>query len=210
MMRNIIKQAFMVSIVLLLLCGIIYPLAITGIGQLMFNKQANGSIVSYNGKAIGSSLIGQNFTDKRFFYGRVSSINYNTYTKADTIKDKNSNVKYTGAASGSSNYAPSNSLLKNRIQQDIEAFLKTNPGITKSQIPADLLTNSGSGLDPEISIAAAKVEIPLIAQKTGISVGDLQKIVDKNTKGRFLGIFGEERVNVLECNMDIAKKLNIK
>lgn len=209
-MKGIIKQSLTISIVMLIMCGIIYPLGITGLGQLLFHKQANGSIISYNGKQIGSRLLGQSFTDDRFFHGRVSSINYNTYTKADITPDRNGNIKYTGVTSGSSNYAPSNKLLKARIEQDVAAFLSAHPGTAKSQIPADLLTNSGSGLDPEISPGAARIQISLIAQKTGINPSELEKIITDNTKGRFLGIFGEERVNVLQSNLAIAKKLNIK
>jgi len=122
--------------------------------------------------------LGQSFTDPRFFWGRVSS--------------------------GSANLAPSNPALKERVQKDIEAFLAANPGVKKEDIPADLLTSSGSGLDPHISPAAAKVQIPRIAKATGISSNELQKLVDGYTEGRDLGVFGEPRVNVLKLNLEIS------
>jgi potassium-transporting ATPase KdpC subunit len=209
-MKNTIKQSLKISIFLLVLCGVIYPLAVTGLGQIMFHKQANGSIIEYNNKAVGSKLIGQNFTDTRFFHGRVSSINYNTYTKEDIIPKKDGSVSYTGVSSGSSNLAPSNKALTDRINKDVDAFLKANPTISKDKIPADLFTNSGSGLDPDISPEGAQIQIPLISQVTKISVEDLNKIVKDNTTGKSLGVFGEAHVNVLKCNLDISKKLNIK
>jgi potassium-transporting ATPase KdpC subunit len=209
-MKNTIKQSLKISLILLLLCGLIYPLAVTGIGQVLFHKQANGSIIKYNGKAVGSELLGQNFTDTRFFHGRVSSINYNTYAKSDTVPNKSGNVAYKGVTSGSSNLAPSNKILKDRIEKDIAAFLKMNPSIRKNQIPADLFTNSASGLDPDISVQGAEVQIPLISKMTNISTQDLNKILQHNTAGRTFGIFGETRVNVLKCNLEIAKLLRIK
>jgi K+-transporting ATPase ATPase C chain len=209
-MKNIIKQSLTISLFLLVLCGLIYPFAVTGLGQIMFKKQANGSIASYNGREVGSEVLGQSFTDTRFFHGRVSSLNYNTYTKADITPNKDGSVAYTGVSSGSSNLAPSNPALKERIEKDVAAFLKANPGITKDELPVDLFTNSGSGLDPDISPQGAKVQIPLISKTTNISVDELSKIVENNTSRRTFGIFGEPCVNVLKCNLDIAKRLNIK
>lgn len=209
-MKNTIIQSLKISVFLLVLCGLIYPLAVTGLGQILFHKQANGSIIEYNNKPVGSALLGQNFTDARFFHGRVSSINYNTYTKADITPKKDGSVIYTGVTSGSSNLAPSNKALKERIEKDVDTFLKANPGTTKDKLPADLFTNSGSGLDPDISIEGAEVQIPNISKVTKISVEDLHKIVKTNTTGRSLGIFGESHVNVLKCNLEIAKLLNIK
>ncbi|MDP4093831.1 MAG: K(+)-transporting ATPase subunit C [Bacillota bacterium] len=202
-------RAIIISLVFIILCGLIYPLGMTGISQLFFNKQANGSIAKYNGKPVGSELLGQAFTDMRFFHGRVSANNYNTYTKADKIPDKNGKTAYDGVSSGSANLAPSNPDLAERVENDMDAFLKLHPGVKKDEIPTDLLTSSGSGLDPDISPEAAKIQIPAISQATGISLVQLEKIVVHNTKGRTLGIFGEPRVNVLETNMEIAKLLNI-
>ncbi|MBC2579913.1 K(+)-transporting ATPase subunit C [Clostridium sp. DJ247] len=205
-----LKRSILISIVLMVLCGIIYPLAMTGISQLVFNKKANGSMIVINGKEVGSELIGQNFTDPRFFRGRVSGINYNTYTEADTKPDKNGKAAYSGVASGSQNLAPSNKALTDRVQKDIDDFLKTHPGVKKEDIPTDLLTSSGSGLDPNISPESAKIQIPAVSKATGISEAQLQKLVDNYTEGRSWGIFGEPRVNVLKVNLEIASALKTK
>lgn len=200
-------RAITVSLALLLICGFIYPLGMTGLSQLLFHKQANGSIIDNNGKAVGSELLGQNFTDARFFHGRVSAYNYNTYKEEDTKPDSNGKTAYAGVGSGSANLAPSNPALAERVKKDIDEFLKANPEVKKEDIPADLLTSSGSGLDPNISPQAATIQIPAISKTTGISVSDLQKIVDKYTEGRTLGIFGEPRVNILKVNIEIQNML---
>jgi K+-transporting ATPase ATPase C chain len=208
-MKNIIRQSIVLCIAMLIICGIIYPLTVTGLGQLFFKKQANGSIIEYKGSKVGSELLGQSFTDTRFFHGRISSVNYNTYKKEDIVPDSNGKAVYTGVASGSSNLAPSNKALEDRIKKDLDEFLKSHEGTDKSKIPVDLLTSSGSGLDPDISPEAAYVQIPLISKTTGISEDELNNIVKKNTTGRQLGIFGEKRVNILKVNLEIAKRLNI-
>lgn len=200
-------RAITVSIALFILCGFIYPLAMTGISQVFFNRQANGSIIQNNGQAVGSELLGQNFTDPRFFHGRISAVNYNTYKPEDKLPDKEGKTTYAGVSSGSANLAPSNPALIERVQKDIDAFLKANPGVKKEDIPTDLLTSSGSGLDPHISPEAARIQIPAISRATGISSDDLNKIVEKYTEGRTLGIFGEPRFNVLKANIEIADRL---
>ncbi|WP_411680469.1 K(+)-transporting ATPase subunit C [Clostridium thailandense] len=205
-----LKRSILISIVFLVLCGIIYPLAMTGISQLVFNRKANGSMIVVNGKEVGSELIGQNFTDTRFFHGRVSLVNYNTYTEADTKPDKSGKIAYSGVASGSQNLAPSNKALTDRVQKDMENFLKTHPGVKKEDIPTDLLTSSGSGLDPDISPEAAKIQIAAVSKATGISEAQLQDIVNKYTEGKALGIFGEPKVNVLKVNLEIASALKMK
>lgn len=204
------RSAVMLSIVMIVVCGLIYPLAITGVGKVFFSNKANGSIISYNGREIGSALLGQNFTDPKFFRGRVSSVNYNTYTAADTKPDKSGKTAYSGVGSGSQNLAPSNEALKERVQKDINDFLKTHPGIKKSDIPTDLLTSSGSGLDPDISPQAAKIQIPAVSKATGISAASLQNIVNKYTESKTLGVFGEPRVNVLKLNLEVAGMLKLK
>ncbi|MZK53406.1 K(+)-transporting ATPase subunit C [Clostridium beijerinckii] len=207
---KIIKKSILLSITFMVLCGLIYPLLMTGISQLVFNRKANGSMITVNGNEVGSELIGQNFTDQRFFRGRISSVNYNTYTEADTVPDESGKAAYSGVASGSQNLAPSNDALKERVQKDIDDFLAANPGVKKEDIPTDLLTSSGSGLDPDISLESARIQIPSVSKASGIGEADLQKIVDKYTEGRTLGIFGEPRVNILKVNMEIASLLNIK
>jgi len=207
---KIIKKSIFVSITLMILCGLIYPLFMTGISQLIFNKKANGSMIVADGKEVGSELIGQNFTDPRFFRGRVSSVNYNTYTEEDTKPDESGKAAYAGVGSGSQNLAPSNDALKDRVEKDIADFLSTHPGVKKEDIPTDLLTSSGSGLDPDISPKAAEIQIPAVSKASGISEADLHKIVDKYTEGRSLGLFGEPRVNIVKVNTEIASFLKNK
>lgn len=207
---KIIKKSILISITLMILCGLIYPLLMTGISQLILNKQANGSMIVVDGREVGSEIIGQSFTDPRFFRGRISSVNYNIYTDADTKPDENGKTAYTGVSSGSQNLAPSNDALKDRVENDIADFLSTHPGVKKEDIPTDLLTSSGSGLDPDISPESAEIQIPAISKASGISEADLRKIVDKYTEGRTLGIFGEPRVNIVKVNTEIASVLNIK
>lgn len=196
-----LRKPIVVTLCLLLLCGVIYPLFLNGISQLVFKDKANGSIIEINGKKVGSKLIGQKFTDKRFFVGRISSINYNTYEKDES---------YEKAASGSSNYGPSNKELVERVKSDMDEFLKNNPGVKKEDIPADILTNSASGLDPNISPKAAEIQIARVVRETGLSKEEVEKIVDECTDKKSFGIFGEDRVNVLEANLKIASKLGIE
>jgi K+-transporting ATPase ATPase C chain len=175
---------------------------------VLFPKQSNGSIITTNGKAVGSELIGQNFTDPRFLKGRVSAVNYNTYVESDTKPDKSGKVAYSGVTSGSQNLAPSNKALKERVQKDIDDFLKTHSDVKKEDIPTDLLTSSGSGLDPDISPKAAEIQISSVSKATGISKQELEKIVNKYTEDRSFGIFGEPRVNVLKVNLEIASMIS--
>ncbi|MDF2804119.1 MAG: kdpC [Anaerocolumna sp.] len=199
-----IKKPFLVSVVLLLICGIGYPLLLTGISQLIFPKQANGSMITIEGKTIGSELIGQNFTTTWFMKSRPSAVNYNTYTPEDK-----ENGNYTGVGSGSKNYATTNPELVKRVEADIADFLSMNPNIEKEDIPTDLLTASGSGLDPHISVASAEIQIPALVEASGISQEKLEGIIKDNTQGKFLGVFGEETVNVLKVNLEIAKEMNL-
>ena len=201
---KIIQKSIGVSIALMILCGLIYPLVMTGISQLIFNKQANGSMIVVDGKEVGSELIGQSFTDPKFFRGRVSSVNYNTYTEEDTKPGEDGKAAYSGVGSGSQNLAPSNEALKERVEKDIEDFLEAHPGVKKEDIPTDLLTSSGSGLDPNISPKAAEIQIPAVSKASGISETDLIKLINKYTEGKSLGVFGEPRVNILKVNIEIA------
>ncbi|UUZ81813.1 potassium-transporting ATPase subunit KdpC [Paenibacillus sp. P26] len=176
--------AIRASLVFIVLCGMVYPLVCTGIAQVLMPGRANGSLIySAKGEVIGSELIGQKFTDPKYFQGRVSSIDY----KAD--------------ASGSNNYAPSNPDLLRRTQDSIEDWKKNNPDVPVSALPIDLITNSGSGLDPDISPPSAKAQIPRVSRLTGIGAAELNQLVEQNTQGRDLGLFGEPRVNVLKLNL---------
>lgn len=199
-----IKKPLLITLALLVICGLAYPLLLTGISQPFFPDQANGSLLTENGKTVGSALVGQDFTDARFMKCRPSAVNYNTYTQ----KEK-ADGTYPGIGSGSKNYAPTNPELKKRAEDDIAAFLKANPTVKKEDIPTDLLTASGSGLDPDISPASAAVQIPALAKATGLSEDTLKKIVRENTQGKLLGIFGEDTVNVLKVNLEISRELGL-
>lgn len=204
------KSALILTVLMLILCGFAYPAALTGLGQLIFPHQANGSLITAEGEkttepeeAIGSAIVGQDFSgNPRYFQGRVSGVNYNTYTEEE--KEDNS---YGGVGSGGSNLAPSNEELKERVEKSVDEFLEKNSGVEKGDIPADLLTASGSGMDPDITPQSAKIQIPAIAENTGLSEEELEKIVENNTEGKVLGVFGHERVNVLKCNLEIAKAI---
>jgi K+-transporting ATPase ATPase C chain len=174
----------------MLICGIIYPLASTGAAQLLFPHQANGSLVKdRNGEVTGSELIGQSFSDPSFFQGRVSSIDYNA------------------AGSGSNNFAPSNPALIERTKASIEEWKANNPDVPVDQVPIALITNSGSGLDPHITPQSAAVQIPRISMLTGVPASELEALVKEHTERRDLGLFGDERVNVLKLNLALSAKL---
>lgn len=198
------KNALLVSIAMFAICGFAYPMIMTGISQIIFPHQANGSLIEENGEVVGSSLVGQDFTDERLFHCRPSAYNYNTYTEEDK-----ENGNYGGVSSGSNNYAPSNPDLEKRINEDIEKFLQKNPTIEKEDIPSDIITASGSGLDPHISVEAANVQIDRVSENTGLTKKQLKKMIEENTEGKFLGIFGEEKVNVLELNLSLAKEISM-
>jgi len=198
-MKTIIN-AIKMSIMMVILCGFIYTFSITGLGQLLFNHQSNGSLTSYNGTQVGSELLGQKFSDPRYFHGRVSAYNYDTYKK------ETSNNFTLG--SGSENLAVSNPALVQRVESDLNEFISSHPNTNANDIPTDLLTSSGSGLDPHISPQAAKIQVPAIAKATGLTVDKLNTIITDCTEGRSLGIFGEVRVNVLKANIEIKKLLD--
>lgn len=204
------KQALLVSVIMFVLCGLFYPFAVTGIAQVFINNQANGSLIEVDGKIVGSEHIGQAFTSPEYFWGRVSSINYNVYTEEDTIPDHKGEIAYSGVSSGTFNYAPSNPELEKRIEADIETFLKSNPKVKREEIPSDLMTASGSGLDPHISVEAALIQMERVADASGISIEEIEAIVKANTNNRVLGVIGEDKVNVLKANLDIFKKVNTR
>jgi potassium-transporting ATPase KdpC subunit len=190
-MFKIIRPAIVLLLVFTLLTGIAYPLVVTGISQLIFPHQANGSLIFDNGKPIGSELIGQSFDDPRYFWGRISATGdfpYNAFN-ASTL---------TG--SSGTNYGPSNPALEVMVQTRIDALHAADPTNTEP-IPIDLVTASASGLDPHISIAAAYYQIPRIARARGMSESEVRALVDEFTEGRILGFLGEPRVNVLELNL---------
>lgn len=208
---KMLGKAFVFCIVMMVLCSFIYPLALTGVSQLTMKQKANGNLIDKNGEptanieeAVGSALVGQDFTEDYYFHGRVSSVNYNTYTA-----EQKENGEYGGVSSGTFNYGNSNPYLEERIQKDLDTFLAEHPDLTAEDIPSDLLTASGSGLDPHISPKAAEIQIPTVAKNSGLSEDQVKQIVADNTEHKILGIFGEEKVNVLKCNIDIANAMGI-
>ncbi len=180
-----VRPAIIALALFTVLTGIIYPGVITGIAQLIFPRQANGSLVVQNGQVVGSQLIGQQFDDPRYFWGRLSAT---------------SPYPYNAASSSGSNLGPSNPALMAEVQARVAA-LKTADPTNTAPIPVDLVTSSGSGLDPDISVAAALDQVPRVARLRGLSETTVRALVDKYTHGRALGIFGEPRVNVLELNL---------
>lgn len=186
--QSILSPIIRITFTFLVLCGLVYPLIVTGIAQAVMKDNADGSLI-YNDKneVIGSKLIGQNFTDPRYFQGRVSSIEY----KAE--------------ASGSNNYAPSNPDLAKRVEKSIVDWKEKNPAVSVTEVPIDLVTNSGSGLDPDISPKAASVQVNRISKLTNIPKEKLNKLIKDQTEGAALGLFGEDRVNVLKLNLALQK-----
>jgi K+-transporting ATPase ATPase C chain len=181
-------------LVMTVLTGLAYPLAMTGIAQVAFPHQANGSLVEKDGKVIGSALIGQNFTGPGYFHGRPSA------TTDTDPKDATKTVPapYNAANSAGSNAGPTSKALIDRVKEDVEKLKAENPG---ASVPIDLVTTSASGLDPEISPAAALFQVPRIAKERKASEDQLRQLVQAHTVGRWMGLLGEPRVNVLQLNM---------
>jgi K+-transporting ATPase ATPase C chain len=197
MLREI-RPAIVVLVALTLLTGLVYPLVMTGIAQVIFPSQANGSMIEQNGKVIGSKLIGQNFTSDKYFHGRPSA------TTAPDPKDPTKTVPapYNAANSGGSNLAPSNKALIDRVKGDLAKLQKENPG---TPVPIDLVTTSASGLDPNISPDAALFQVPRIAKARNLPEDRLRQLVEDNTDDRLLDLLGEPRVNVLTLNVALDR-----
>jgi K+-transporting ATPase ATPase C chain len=187
-----LRPAILVTVLLTIMTGIIYPLAVTGLGQALFPSQANGSLLEVNGKPVGSQLIGQYWTQPQYFHGRPSV----------TVNLQGTPAPYEADNSGGSNVGPTNKALTQTVAQRIADLKKENPDVAPgTPIPVDLVTASASGLDPDISVAAAYYQMPRIAKARGLTLTQVRAIVDAHITGRFLGLFGEPRVNVLEVNL---------
>ena len=187
---NILKQiypAFAITVVLTVLLGIIYPLAVTGLAQLIFPRQAAGSLIEKDGKVIGSSLIGQPFSGPGYFHSRPSA----------------AGSGYDGTASGGTNLGPTSLKLMDNVKAAAESLREENPG---SPVPIDMVTASASGLDPHITPAAAEFQVPRIARERRLSEDEVRRIVREHAEGRQFGILGEPRVNVLELNLALDKR----
>jgi K+-transporting ATPase ATPase C chain len=179
------KDAFLMLVVLTIVTGVIYPLVITGIGLGIFPAQANGSLVERDGKAVGSALIGQPFSDPKYFWSRPSAT---------------APMPYNAGASSGSNQGPLNPALADAVKDRVEALRKAEPD-NKAPVPVDLVTASASGLDPHISPAAAEYQVARVAKARGLDAGKVRALVAEQTEGRQLGFLGEPRVNVLKLNL---------
>lgn len=184
-MRTQLRPAIVSFVLLTLITGIVYPLAVTGLAQAFFPYQASGSLMIRNGQVLGSELIGQPFDDPKYFWGRLSAT---------------SPFPYNGAASSGSNLGPLNADLAKVAQARINALRDADPG-NATPIPVDLVTASGSGLDPHISVAAALYQVPRVARARGLGEDQVRALVARFTEGRQFGILGEPRVNVLKLNL---------
>jgi potassium-transporting ATPase KdpC subunit len=189
-----IRPAIVMMVVLTVVTGLIYPLAMTGIAQFLFPRQANGSLIEKGGKVIGSELIGQNFAKPEYFHGRRSA------TTEPDPKDATKSVSapYNAANSSGSNAGPTAKSLVERVQGDVKALKEENPN---EPVPVDLVTTSASGLDPDISPAAALFQVPRVAKARGLDESELRRLVQLHTEARLFGVIGEPRVNVLHLNM---------
>jgi K+-transporting ATPase ATPase C chain len=183
MKKNLIT-AILMTIATTILLGIIYPLVVTGLAKLLFPDKSTGELIHRNGQLVGSRLIGQAFTEPAYFHSRPSAAGNG----------------YDAANSGGTNLGPTNQKLIDRVKQDVASLQAENPG---KPVPIDLVTTSASGLDPNISPAAAEFQVPRVARERGISEDELRRMIAKHTEGRQLGFLGEPRVNVLELNLDL-------
>jgi K+-transporting ATPase ATPase C chain len=188
----------MMIVLFTVLTGLIYPLATTGVAQVLFPRQANGSLVDVDGKVVGSSVVGQLFKEERYFHGRPSA------TVAPDPKDSSKTVDapYNAANSSGSNLGPTSKTLIERIKADVESRKSENPN---AKVPTDLVTASGSGLDPHISPDAALFQVPRVAKARNLPEDRLRQLVEQHIEGRVLGILGEPRVNVLALNMALDR-----
>jgi K+-transporting ATPase ATPase C chain len=186
-----LRPAIVSLLLLTVITGVIYPLAVTGIAQAFFPHQANGSLIVQDGKTLGSELIGQSFDDPKYFWGRLSATGTFPYNAFNAV-----NL----TASSGSNYGPLNPALMEAVKARVEALKAADPGNT-APIPVDLVTASGSGLDPNISVAAALYQVPRVARARGLSEEAVRALVNQYTVGRQFGILGEQRINMLELNL---------
>jgi potassium-transporting ATPase KdpC subunit len=188
-MKTLFRPAITLFVVLSAITGVVYPLAVTGIAQVAFPTQAAGSLIVKDGQVVGSSLIGQNFSDPKHFWGRPSATGPMPYNAANT---------------GGSNQGPTNPALVDAVKGRIEALKAADPGNTMP-VPVDLVTASASGIDPEISVAAAEYQVGRVARVRSLSPQAVKAMVERHTTERLLGLLGERRVNVLELNLDLDR-----
>lgn len=186
-MKTLIRPALSLFVLLTVITGVVYPLAVTGVAKVAFPAQAAGSLIARDGKPVGSALIGQNFQDPKYFWGRPSAT---------------SPMPYNGGGSSGSNQGPLNPALVDAVKGRVEALKAADPG-NALPVPVDLVTASASGLDPHISVAAAQYQAARVARVRGVAPDVVTTLVARHTEGRLLGVLGEARVNVLELNLDL-------
>ncbi|MCU6732829.1 potassium-transporting ATPase subunit KdpC [Diplocloster agilis] len=191
-LKAVVPRMLVFFILLMVITGLVYPLVVTGISKVFFNDKATGSIIEIDGKKYGSSLLAQEFTSDDYLWGRIMNLDTGTYQNEEGE---------TLAYSWASNKTPAGEELESMIAERVEKIRRANPDREGEAIPVDLVTSSGSGLDPHISPAAAEYQVPRIAKARGITEDELRAVIDRYTDGKFLGIFGEKRVNVLEVNL---------
>ncbi len=197
--KILLKQTAMFILITTIVCGVIYPLAVTGISQLFFKEKANGSIIEVDGKQYGSKLLGQKFTEDKYLWGRVM------YDNTETYQDKEGKALYYA---GPSNLTPASEEYRSLIAERVEAMKASNQTMSNQKVPVDLVTGSGSGLDPHISVAAAMYQVDRIATARNISSKQVEDIINQYTTGKLLGVLGERVVNVLEVNLALDGILN--
>lgn len=193
-----VRPAIVFIIALTLITGLVYPLVMTGVAGLFFPYQAQGSLIEKDGQVVGSALIGQEFTSDRYFHGRPSA----TLGPDPADPSKTASVPYNAVNSMGSNLGPTNKALIDRVKTDVERLKAEN---SSSPVPTDLVTTSGSGLDPDISPAAALFQVPRVAKERNMSEDSVRQLVTEQIEGRTLGIFGEPRVNVLALNLALDR-----
>mgnify|MGYP001068567919 CR=1 FL=1 len=190
--KNVLPKAAIIFLIFTLLCGVAYTDVVTGIAQLIFPDEANGSIIEVDGKKYGCELLGQQYTDDGHMWGRIMNIDVSTY------KDENGKTLMYAAPS---NLSPASEEYEALVKERVEKLRESNPDMDETAIPVDLVTCSGSGLDPHISVAAAEYQVARIAKANDMTEDEVREIIEKCTEGKFLGIFGEETVNVLKVNL---------
>lgn len=191
-LRNVLPKAFMIFLIFTIICGVVYTGVVTVVAQLIFPDKANGSLIEVDGKKYGCELLGQQYNDEKHMWGRVMNIDVTTY------KDKNGKILMYATPS---NLSPASEEFEDLVAERVNMLRKANPHMDETAIPVDLVTCSGSGLDPHISPAAAEYQVARIAEANDMTEDEVNTIIKQCTDGRFLGVFGEETVNVLKVNL---------
>lgn len=191
-LKQILPRAAVIFLIFTLICGVLYTGIVTGIAQLIFPDKANGSIIEVDGKSYGCELLGQQYCDESHMWGRIMNVDVSTFT------DKDGNLLMYASPS---NISPASEEFEALVSERVEMLRRFNPDMDETAVPVELVTCSGSGLDPHISPAAAEYQIPRVAKANGMTEDEVRSIVEKCTSGRFLGVFGEETVNVLKVNL---------